>query len=205
MKPEIRNELEEIAASLAYIGNENCYRVPENYFEDFANEVMNRIHLPFTQLPYTAPAPSYFEGLAGTILNKIKSNGTIVEPENEVTRELAAISPIVASIKKGNVYTVPADYFANFRVAIPAMGEKAKVVGLHRSSVHWTRYAAAVVVGIIALSGIFILKNNNTIKDNDTSIVQSLHKPLSTISDNAIASYLQQSPAELDITPAALD
>src|SRR4051794_36265079 len=126
MKTEIRNELEKIAASLAYIGNENCYHVPENYFEDFSSEVMNRIHLPFTQLPYTAPDSGYFEGLAGAILNKIKSNGTIVETENEVTRELTTISPIVASIKKGNVYTVPADYFANFRVAIPATGEKAK-------------------------------------------------------------------------------
>src|SRR3954453_2570300 len=126
MKTEIKNELKEIAASLAQIGNENCYRVPEGYFEGFAEEVMSKLHLPFTQLPYTPPAPNYFEGLAGTILSKIKSNGTIVEADNEVAMELKTLSPLLASVKKVNVYTVPANYFANFRVAIPATKKKAK-------------------------------------------------------------------------------
>src|SRR5689334_17159828 len=126
MKTEIINELKEIAASLAHIGNENCYSVPDNYFEDFASEVLSKIHLPLTRLPFTAPTPAYFEGLAGTILNKIKdSSGIIVEANNEVTRELKVLSPLVASIKKENVYTVPADYFANFKVVIPAIGKKA--------------------------------------------------------------------------------
>src|SRR4051812_12196226 len=110
MNTEIRDELKEIAALLPNIENGNCYRVPDNYFEGFADEVMSKIHLPSTQLPYTTPAPTYFEGLAGTILNRIKSGGTIVEENNEVTRELTALSPLVASIKKVNVYTVPANY-----------------------------------------------------------------------------------------------
>jgi hypothetical protein len=206
MKTEILNELKEIAASLAHIGNENCYRVPDNYFEDFTNEVLSKIHLPFTQLPFTAPTPAYFEGLAGTILNKIKGSGIIVEANNEVIRELTALSPLVASIRKENVYTVPADYFATFKVAIPAIGEKAKVIAMHRSPLRWTRYAAAaVVVGLIALGGIFLFTNHNTSEDNGTSIVESLRKPLSNISEAAIVNYLQQSPAELDITPATFD
>jgi hypothetical protein len=206
MKTEIRNELKEIAASLANIGNENCYRVPDSYFEDFADEVLSKIHLPFTQLPLTAPTPAYFEGLAGTILNKIKGSGTIVEADNEAVRELAALSPLMASIRKANVYTVPANYFANFRVAIPATDKKAKVITMHRSPLHWVRYAAAaIVVGIIAVGGILLFRNNDTTGDNDTSIVESLRKPLATISEDAIVNYLQQSPAELDITPAVLD
>jgi hypothetical protein len=205
MKTEIINELREIAASLAHIGNGNCYRVPDNYFEDFADEVLSKIHLPFTQLPFTAPTSTYFEGLAGTILNKIKGSGTIVEANKEVIRELTVLSPLLASIKKENVYTVPADYFANFKVAIPAKEKKAKVVAIHRNPLSWTRYAAAAaIVGIIALGGIFLFKNHDNTEDS-TSIVESLRKPLSAISDAAIVNYLQQSPAELDITPAAFD
>ena len=208
MKTEIRNELKEIAASLAQMGNENCYRVPDGYFEGFADEVMNKIHLPFTQLPYTAPTPSYFEGLAGTILNKIKSSGTIVEADNEVTTELKVLSPLLASIKKENVYSVPADYFANFRVGIPAIDKTAQVIPLHRSRpIRWMRFAAAaVIVGIIAIGGIFLLKNNDT-GGNDfaSSIANTFSKPLSTISDDAIISYLKQSPADLDVTPAIFD
>ena len=118
MRNDIIDELREIAPALASIGNGNCYRVPDGYFEDFAADVMSKIQLPSTQLPLTPPAPTYFEGLAGTIMNKIKSNGIIVEAENDVTRELMDISPFVAGIKKVNVYTVPAHYFANFKVEL---------------------------------------------------------------------------------------
>src|SRR4051794_31802827 len=127
MRNDIRDELREVAPALANIGNENCYRVPDDYFEDFAAEVISKIQLPTTQLPLTPPAPTYFDGLAGAIMNKIKSNGTIVEAENDVTKELMELSPFVAGIKKVNVYTVPAHYFANFKVAIPAAEQKTKV------------------------------------------------------------------------------
>jgi len=207
MKTEIINELKETSDSLAQIGNENCYRVPEGYFESFADEVMSKIHLPFTQLPYTAPAPAYFEDLAGSILNKIKSSCTIVEADNEVTIELKTLSPLLASIEKENIYTVPANYFATFRVAIPATDKTGKVITLHRSPAHWVRYAAAaVVVGIIAIGGILLFSNNNFNSDDYTSsIANTFRKPLSTISDDAIVNYLKQSPAELDVTPSTFD
>lgn len=204
MRNDIRDELKEIAASIADIGNENCYRVPDNYFEDFADEVMSKIQLPFTQLPLTPPAPAYFEGLAGNILSKIKSNGTIVEEYNDVNEELTSLSPLLASIKKVNVYTVPTHYFANFKVAIPAAQEKKPVISMH-PPVRWIRYAAAaVVIGVVAISGIFLFKNDPTgsstaaMYPKDDSII------LSSVSNDAIASYLKQSPANMDIS-APLD
>lgn len=205
MRNEIRDELKEIAISLADIGNANCYRVPENYFEDFASEVMSKIQLPFTQVPLTPPAPAYFEGLAGAIMDKIKSNGTIVEADNEVDKELAAISPLVAGIKKANVYTVPAHYFANFKVAIPSAEQKVKVVSM-RPPVHWMRYAAAaVVIGAIAISGMFLFKNNGTSNNTRFIYTKDYTASLSSVSDNAIASYLKNAPAEMDITPSVFD
>jgi hypothetical protein len=200
MRNDIREELEGIANSIAGIGNENCYRVPDNYFEYFAAEVMSKIQLPSTQLPLTPPTPAYFEGLTGNILNKIKSNGIIVEAQNEVTEELTAISPLVAGIKKENVYTVPAHYFANFKVAIPA-AEKTKVVAM-RPPVRWLRYAAAAaVIGILAISGMFLFKNNHT-TGSDTFTYTA---PLASVSDAAITSYLKDSPADMDITAPAYD
>ena len=205
MKTEIRDELKDVAATLASIGNANCYCVPDRYFEDFADEVVSKIQLPSTQLPYAAPAPAYFEGLAGTILSKIKSNGTIVEEDSDVSSELTALSPLVAGIKKENVYTVPADYFANFKVAIPAAAPKAKVVTLH--PVHWMRYAAAAaVIGIVAIGGVFFLKYDKATSGNPlTTITADYDKPLSSVSDDAIANYLNQSPEEMDITPSSVE
>jgi len=139
-------------------------------------------------------------------LNKIKSSGTIVETDSEVTMELKTLSPLLASIKKENVYTVPADYFANFRVATPATDKTGQVLALQRSPIRWMRYAAAaVVVGIIAIGGIFLLKNNTGGNDYTSTIANTFSKPLSTISDDAIISYLKQSPADLDVTPAIFD
>ena len=204
MRNDIIEELREIAAPLAHIGNENCYRVPDNYFEDFADEVMSKIQLPFTHLPLTPPAPAYFEGLAGAILNKIKSNGIIVEANNEVTAELTELSPLLAGIKKENVYTVPAHYFDNFKVAIPPAAEKTKVVVM-RPAVRWMRYAAAAaVVGIIAISGMFLFKNNDA-GDIAATTTISYTAPLSSVSDAAITSYLKDSPANMDITLPAYD
>ena len=205
MKTEIRNELREIAASLTNIGNANCYRVPDNYFEGFADEVLSKIHLPITQLPYAAPAPTYFEELADSVLNKIKGNGTIIEADNEVTKELTAISPFIASIKRVNVYTVPANYFATFKVAVPVREIKAQLVPMHRSPARWMRYtAAAAIVGIVALGGVFLLRNND-ISNHGSSTVVNYKKPLSTISDDVIANYLNQSPAQLDVVPTTYD
>jgi hypothetical protein len=119
--------------------------------------------------------------------------------------ELKTLSPLLASIKKENVYTVPADYFANFRVATPATDKTGQVLALQRSPIRWMRYAAAaVVVGIIAIGGIFLLKNN-TGNGYTSTIANTFSKPLSTISDDAIVSYLKQSPADLDVTPATFD
>jgi hypothetical protein len=204
MRNEIRNELEEIAPVVAAVGNDNCYRVPENYFEFVANEIMSKIQLPSTQTPFTAPTPVYFEGLADSILKKIKSNGTIVEADNEVASELAALSPLVAGIEKVNTYSVPDDYFANFKVAIPAAAQPAKVIPMHQP-VRWMRYAAAaVVVGVIAISSVFLFNADRTDTAGQISRID-YNRPLSSISDEAIANYIKESPAQLDMMPAAFD
>lgn len=203
MKTEIREELKEIATTLAGIGNANCYRVPDHYFDDFASEVLSKIQLPATQMPFTQPSPSYFEGLAGEIMSKIKSNGIIVEEKSEVEKELATISPLVAGIKKENVYTVPAHYFANFNVTIPTPAQRTNVVGLHRP-IRWMRYAAAaVVVGVVAVSGFFVFQSNNSAVENTP--FAAVQKTLSAVSNDAIANYLNEIPADIDITPASYD
>ncbi len=208
MRNEIKEEIQAIADSLAGIGNENCYRVPDNYFEELADEVMDKIQLPTTQLPFTAPPAAYFEGLAGAILHKIKSDGIIVEADSEVTQELRELSPVMASINKKNVYTVPADYFTTFNVNIPKTTDRKGKMLTMPQPVRWMRYAAAAaVIGVVAISGIFLFRNN-TNADNSTHITftKDYHVPLSSISDDAIANYLKTSPAaDMDLIPSAYD
>lgn len=205
MRNEIKEEIQAIAASLAGIGNENSYRVPDNYFEDLADEIISKIQLPYTQTPLRSPAPAYFEGLAGTILNKIKSNGTIVEEDSDADKELMELSPLLARVRKVNVYTVPAYYFTNFKVAIPAAEEKVKVLAM-RQSLRWIQYAAAAAIaGIIAIGGIALFRSSGTDGSTQAAFTTNYTSSLSSLSDDAITNYLKDSPADIDITPSVYD
>jgi hypothetical protein len=72
-------------------------------------------NLPETQTPYTVP-DGYFDGLAQSILSKIKDNNT-VSAEDETN----AISPLVASISRNMPYSVPENYFTSLSENLPIL------------------------------------------------------------------------------------
>ncbi len=169
----ILNELKELKSSLAIAEKLNVYTVPAGYFENLAAIVLNRIKTLNAsavdeitvassyiaaisrQNPYTVPN-GYFESLSGIMLNKIR------DKEQSADEELASLSPLLAGMKKTMPYEVPQGYFE--QVTIPVDKKEtspaARVISFTKRSV-FKYAAAAVVTGLIALSGILFFNKRS--------------------------------------------
>ena len=175
-KDHILQELKELNSSLVNLSQQNVYSVPVGYFDRLAVQVMKRIkaleaidakedlnHLSpllnsiSKETPYTVPV-GYFETLADNILHTVRESNDYQTAEEE----LESISPLLSGLKKDNPYTVPAGYFENTTEKIVLEENKTATKVISLSGRKWFRYAAAAVVtGIIVLSGFFFLNKNN--------------------------------------------
>lgn len=198
---EIISEMQQISSIVADIGNANVYTAPVGYFENLSEEVLGKVktnvNLPVTSLPLSQPPASYFDDLAGNILFKIKSG---VAVHNEVAAELEEVAPLLNSISKRNVYSVPNDYFSGLYFSIPEEKQPAKVVSLPSKTSNWLKYAVAVVTTGIIITGAYFLiedRNGNQVANGGSNITQKI----STLSDEEITDYLSSETAEADIAP----
>ena len=110
----ILNELNELSRVLAEINPLATYEVPEGYFEELPEKMLNLVRekeegsLVLTEAkhnPYNVPQ-GYFDQLAETILKKVKATEA-GSPEEE----METLSPILSKLNKKVPYTVPAGYF----------------------------------------------------------------------------------------------
>src|SRR5437773_3701658 len=121
-KKYIIQELNELGSSLAGTPSQNVYSVPEGYFEAFASSVLSKINaengasflseLPKSN-PYNVPV-GYFDGLAENVMNAVRNHPDYLNSQEE----LELILPLLNSLKKEPVFSVPQDYFENFSVAL---------------------------------------------------------------------------------------
>ncbi len=212
-KKNILDELLEVSPLLATIGNHNVYTVPDGYFIRLPNEITEQVNAEYLfqtniSTPFNVPA-GYFDGLANNILLKIKT-GT----GNEVFAELKEIAPLLTTIDKRNVYTVPPSYFENFSPQVNAeKAAQAKVFNIFSGPRKRFSYAvAAAVIGILLTVALFNKDNNN-----GSTATQSVSDPyaatskidvkerISDLSDGEIADYLDthSSGNEIITSPSA--
>ena len=187
-KQSIQEELMEIGSTIASIHPNNVYLVPVDYFENFANAVLKRIQTGgepvyhFTRSnPYSVSA-QYFDNLSENIINKINIQQQIIE-------ELEAVAPILNTISKGPVYSVPADYFDRLKVE-NTVKPTVRVVSLSIWR-KFSKYAvAAVITGFVAV-GIFLFQNNPTdkIQTADKFVIQKAN----ALSEEELSQFLQTS------------
>jgi len=162
----ILQELGELNSSLVNLTPENVYSVPAGYFDGLTETMLNRIKAinaanAVDELNYLAPSLSkiskqnlyavpagYFDTLAENAMQSIRESNDYQTAQEEIE----SLSPLLSSLKKQVPYSVPQDYFENIEAPVKP---EAKVISItHRK---WFRYAAAaVVVGIVALSGLLI-------------------------------------------------
>jgi hypothetical protein len=144
--------------------------------------------------PYTVPE-GYFEGLADSILAKVKGNQSVSEEIAELSPLLASISRsmpygvpdnyfeqnienpptvtneeslILSFISKEMPYKVPVGYFANFPETVleKLTQPKARVISIIRRK--WMRMAAAAVVtGFLALTGYLYFGSKSDVSVNN--------------------------------------
>ena len=182
---KILQELENISAVVATIGNTNIYTIPTNYFDTLATEILAKIKLE-TLLkegnvnPYSTPN-EYFNGLADNILAKAK--GSI---NNEVTDELNEIAPLLNTISKTEVYSIPNGYFENLNTKIPAK-ETSKLISFGNTRKWFAYAAAALVVGVLTFGGIKYMQTNKT--------SAAFEKIVAKTSNEEIQQYLETNPA----------
>src|SRR6186997_1740120 len=179
----ILNELADLGSDLKYHNPQNIYAVPAGYFEGLADQILNCIkaleatnakeELTYLspllsnvskEMPYAVPA-GFFQDLSDNVLKKISEQEDYQTSEEEIQ----TLSPLLSSLKNKNLYSVPAGYFEALetkvvRQSADTFGEKkeTKVISITRRG--WYRLAvAAVVIGILIISGLLFINRNNKV------------------------------------------
>jgi hypothetical protein len=198
---EAENGLEELYPILDTISAKTPFTVPAGYFDGLADRVLNRIRtleaenvpgerdaLPSLltgiskKMPNAVPA-GYFDGLAATMIESVKK-GSPTSKE-----ELETLSPLLSGLKKQMPYSVPEGYFEGLdkTVIIQTVEPQAKVISITKTK--WFRYAAAAVVtGVVAVSGFLILSKQNNI-DPKSESAEWVKKNLKKVSTDDIEKF----------------
>ena len=167
----IQNELNELDSSLSSELDSNAFSVPEGYFDGLANSILAKIK---EEMPVSASEE--ITGLS-PLLAGISRKLPYSIPENYFSLNIDGLqaftseneeSLILSFIDKEMPYEVPSGYFANVpeQVLGKVSNPGAKVVALRKRN--WMGLAmAAIVTGILAISGIVYFNNRTT--SNGTS------------------------------------
>jgi hypothetical protein len=170
----ILNELADLGSDLKDYNPQNIYTVPAGFFEGLSDQILNRIkaleatsakeELTYLspllsniskEMPYAVPA-GFFQNLSDEVLKNISEHEDYQTSEEEI----GSLSPLLSSLKNKNPYSVPAGYFE----ALETKAEKkeTKVISITRR--RWYRLAvAAVVIGILVISGLLFINRNNKV------------------------------------------
>ena len=166
----ILNELTDLGSALANHDPQNIYAVPAGYFEGLADQIMIRIKAleatnakeelsylsPFlsnvsNETPYSVPA-GFFQDLSEDVLKRISEH----EDHQTSEEEIETLSPLLSGLKNKNPYSIPAGYFERLETGIEK--KETKVISITKR--RWYRLAvAAVVIGIVAVSGLAIFRS----------------------------------------------
>lgn len=210
---EILNELVAISPAVANLSAEMPYQVPEGYFETLSEVIVARALAASGEetlvkstaglsMPFDVPS-GYFENLSSSILEKIK-----IQEQTSATEELQNLSPLLASISKENVYTVPGGYFETLNAvdAVKASHKTTgKVVSMFQART-WVRMAAAAAILLMVAFGLNRIAGTKS--DLDGYVKQGLNKynteaklnaELQNINDSELVSYLQNTSSTADV------
>lgn len=182
-------ELETEAPVLVSIGKKMPYTLPHGYFDSLSKAVMAQISadtLPKISAPFTVPQ-DYFTNLSSHVLAAISNELT---SKNEVIEELEAIAPILNTIDKTNIYTLPKAYFTKFEVNINGATSTAKVVSMSSFKRKMLYVAAACVIGLMAVSAFIFTKNSEKI-DYAAYKQIDVNSTINKISNEELVNYLE--------------
>ena len=191
---QISAEINGISPFMATMEFINPFTIPAGYFETLPPVILEKIQMKDRLLPrlentnaYQVPL-GYFEELPGNILSGIKQAAAAA---NEVRAELEEIVPLLNTISKQEVYSVPAGYFnqTNFVSSVLNKKKEAKIVRLKMAR-RWMQFAAAAVVTGVLVTGAFLYTDNNSYTGYEKYDHLDLPAALNKVSENDLVTYL---------------
>jgi hypothetical protein len=183
------------------------FAVPDQYFNTLADSILSRVKTmdeivyegkyswqdQEKRNPFTVPE-GYFEQFQSSVFNRI------FHVEEDVHEEIEAISPLLASLKKEQTFTVPDHYFNSENLISRAKQQQqeapAKVIQ-HPAvkSITWARWAAAAaVVAIFTLGGFHFLSGSSSVSEPP-----NFEKALAQIPDARIKDWLSSNMDEAEV------
>lgn len=196
----IWEELNELSLTVAAIGNRNVFSVPNGYFDGLTENVLLSVseEMPLNiphKMPFAVPE-GYFDSLADNVLKAVKAKSF---SNNEIWNELQEIAPLLNTISKQPVYTMPAGYFDELRFELP--GSKAKVIPFTRTK-RFIRYiAAAVIIAVVAITGVLFLREPAPTK-NTAIASEQIQQELKNVPESEIMDELNTYNSAADVIAA---
>ncbi|MEP6748744.1 MAG: hypothetical protein ABJB86_13525 [Bacteroidota bacterium] len=207
----LRIALEEKAGTdpVLNINKDNVYQVPENYFESLAENILNRIKAQENdakdelellspllgkigkKTPFTSPE-NYFTDFSENVMAGVKA----VEFVNE---ELENLSPTMLELKSKQVYEVPEGYFDTNPAIIldkAKQQQPAKVLSVNFGRKIMKYAAAAIITGMIGLSG-YLYLGNSVSKPPVASSKLGFDSSFAKVSDQDIENFLDNNAITL--------
>lgn len=200
------------------VPGKNVYTVPEMYFTTLPGQIMSHIYLNQTlqapqQTPYQVPV-NYFETLSSRILSQVHlqagASQHTVAGNNEVYQELQQLAPLLNTISRHNVFSVPEGYFNTLQAPISVIEQPiAKVVPLSGRIHKWVSYSTAAALAAIMVTAAFMFTDNNrtdkTAAGNYYKNINAVDvkKEVSVLSEDEIVSYLSTHPSSTDVSTSA--
>ena len=162
----IQSELNELNSSLSSELDSSTFSVPEGYFDGLANSILAKIkgEMAVSASEEIAELSPLLAGISRKIPYSIPDNYFSLNTDglHAFTTENEE-SLVLSFIEKEMPYEVPSGYFANVpeQVLQKVSNRGAKVVALRKRN--WMGLAmAAMVTGILAISGIVYFNNRTT-------------------------------------------
>lgn len=191
-KQDILLELLEISPYLADIKRVNPFKEPEGYFTTLSDHILDKVRLEYllrVRISDTYQTPDgYFENVASNVISIINSDSFL---NNEVQTELSVIAPLLNTINKQKVFTVPAGYFdqTNFTATNHNVKKESKVFSLPIAR-RWLQYAAAAIVGGVLVTGAFLFTDTKSYLDFDSQEKLSISTELKKISETELEIFI---------------
>ncbi|MEJ7682840.1 MAG: hypothetical protein WKG06_34270 [Segetibacter sp.] len=179
---QILQELREICPLTAKISKTNVYSVSSSYFNNLSEEILDRINLikehaynfP-SSTPFSVPE-DYFKNLSEVILQKVIGH---YRQLNEVIEETEKIAPLLNTISKKPVYSIPPGFFDKIQIpSVQIKRTKAKVVSINNWSKFLKFSAAAVITSILAI-GVYTITGRDFITSRRNNNAKNEVKNLS--------------------------
>ena len=201
----ILNELNGISPTVAQVGANLPYQVPQGYFDGLAQAILQRIKTDSLdakqevetlspllaglnkKMPFSVP-DDYFTELSGNVVGGVKAIDFVHD-------ELEIISPMMQELRHKNVYEAPQGYFENLAASVlDKVKERkpAKVVSMNAGR-RFMRYAvAAVIAGVMAIGGWLYFNSSNTTDQQQVAAatIETMSDD-SKLSDEEMANYLE--------------